>query len=73
MARSNYIYVVQDVTGNVVAAFTVKAELASWLDRRNAREPRTREELVGVTRVRDADFGSHLPVMLNPRDLEPAA
>jgi hypothetical protein len=32
MARSSYIYVVQwRVTGTVLAAFTVKHELADWL------------------------------------------
>lgn len=72
MARADYIWIVQSVGGDVVAAFTVKHELASWLDRRNARSPRTHDEMVGVTRVRDADFGSELPVQLNPRTLEPA-
>lgn len=45
MARSTYVYVVTDATGTPVAAFTVKHELATWLD----RNPRT----WWITRVRD--------------------
>lgn len=64
MARSTNVYVVQAASGAVVAAFTVKHELASWLARNGY--------LYLVTRVRDADFSSERPVQLNPQTLEPA-
>lgn len=64
MARSTNVYVVQDPSGAVVTAFTVKHELASWLARRGQQ--------FLVTRVRDADAGSDRPVQLNPRTLEAA-
>lgn len=33
MARSTYIYVVTDARKQILAAFTVKHELVSWLER----------------------------------------
>jgi hypothetical protein len=79
VARSSYIYVVQDSTGKVLAAFTVKHELASWLDEEDGRRrnPTTREDMVGITRVRDGKTVKdpwtkyELVQMLNPRTLEP--
>lgn len=64
MARATSIYIVQNASGTVVSAFTVKHELASWLSRHGFTYL--------VTRVRDADFGSDSPVQLNPQTLEPA-
>lgn len=64
MTRSTNVYVVQNASGAIVSAFTVKHELASWLARNGS--------LYLVTRVRDADFGSEPPVQLNPQTLEPA-
>lgn len=64
MARSNYIWAVQDGTGAVVAAFSVKHELQSWLDQQ--------DRLLLVTRVRDGSRADSQPTQLNPRTLEPA-
>lgn len=66
MARSSFIYTVQDRQGGIVAAFTVKHELASWLEHQD-------DALLQLTRVRD---GGHRmndqPVQLNPETLDPA-
>jgi hypothetical protein len=66
MSRSLYIWLVQDTEGDVVAAFTVKHELGSWLDKNGTN--------FLVSRIRDgrADPGAR-PVELNPTTLEPAA
>lgn len=66
MARSTYIYLVQGVKGGIVAAFTVKCELASWLD--------GWDTLCLVSRIRDGQWNASTPpIQLNPRTLEPAA
>lgn len=66
MARSLYVWFVQNTEGDVVAAFTVKHELGSWLDKNGVN--------FLVSRIRDgrADPGAR-PVELNPTTLEPAA
>lgn len=51
MARSENVYVVQDREDMVVAAFTVKHELCTWLYRRYDKN-------VYVTRVEDSPVGS---------------
>lgn len=63
MARSSYVWVVQSPSGEVVNAFTVKHELASWLE--------GRESQYLVTRVRDGALNPEL-TQLNPHTLEPA-
>lgn len=65
MARSQYIWIVQDHEEEIVTGFTVKHELGSWLDKHG------RDFL--VSRVRDGSFGSGSAVRLNPKTLEPAA
>jgi hypothetical protein len=66
MARSNYVYIVRDgITGDLVAAFTVKHELRSWLDGWGS--------LVAVSRLHDGPWNAGRdPVHLNPRTLERA-
>jgi hypothetical protein len=70
MARSSYIYVVQNGDGDVVAAFTVKHELVTWQERNEGR--------FQITRVRDGGTEQKpwmkYPgvVRLNPKTLDPA-
>lgn len=65
MARSTYIWLVQDGDGDVVAAFTVKHELGAWLDKHGPD--------FLVSRIRDGNSDpTARPVELNPRTLEPA-
>jgi hypothetical protein len=53
VARSQYIWVVQaDRSKNVIAAFTVKHELLSWIGRELAESEQPRRVLM-VTRYRD--------------------
>lgn len=65
MARSSYVYVVQTVSGGVVAGFTVKHELVSWL--------RCNEELVAKATVWRLPDGGTYPgrraAALNVREL----
>jgi len=51
MPRASYVYVVR-LTGTLVAAFTVKHELVTWLRVRLAEAPHL-EDLYRVTRLRD--------------------
>lgn len=65
MARATYIWIVQNGEGDIVAAFTVKHELGSWLDANGS------DYL--VLRIRDGRWNAAArPVELNPRTLEPA-
>lgn len=66
MARSTYVYVVQNEHDAVIAVFTVKRQLEHWLS-----NPAGPQGMVLVTRHRDASPGTR-PVILNPRTLEPA-
>lgn len=66
MSRSTYIWVVTRMERSPVAAFTVKHELAAWLE----RSPGDRSEL-RITRLRDGRTSSE-PVVLDPITLEPA-
>ncbi len=50
MARSAYVYVVANGTGHLLAAFTVKHELLSWLARPEHEQDR---DVWVVVRVRD--------------------
>jgi hypothetical protein len=74
MARSQYIYVVQREDGGLVAAFTVKHELLSWLTSEPSPwlEDGDDDEKIYVTRMRDAWAGSRTPVPLDPNTLQPA-
>lgn len=36
MARAEYVWIVRDALGDLLAAFTVKHELVGWLKRRTA-------------------------------------
>lgn len=71
MARSSYIYTVQDSDGSVVAAFTVKHELVTWKSQN--------EDPFVITRVRDGGTRQELwmkfpaVVRLDPDTLEPAS
>ena len=58
MARSSYIYIVTDAEKNILAAFTVKHELQTWI----ARQPSV--EGYGFWRVHDG-LWSQFP----PRDM----
>ncbi|MGY1946665.1 hypothetical protein [Nocardia asiatica] len=65
MARSQYIYIVTVAGGgwvDIVAAFTVKHELVTWL--RNNPAPDHR-----VTRVNDGLYGERLITEMNVGDL----
>jgi len=65
MARSTYIWFVQDGQGDVVAAFTVKHELTKWLEANGTN--------FLVSRIRDGlQAPGERPVELNPRTLERA-
>lgn len=64
MSRSTYIWIVQETTGTVVATFTVKHELATWLDLFSHKR-----HLLAVTRHSDGRPGVP-PVALNPKTLE---
>lgn len=72
MSRSTYVYIVRDLSGRPTGAFTVKHELATWLERNGHRHPQDFAGLIEVTRHRDGD-PSVPPVTLNPRTLEPAS
>ncbi len=61
MARSTYIYVVTDGR-DVVAAFTVKHELVSWL--RAGRAPS-----LSVTRVNDGAHSGNFATVLDITEL----
>lgn len=63
MARSTYVYVVQDGRGLVLATFTVKRELATWL---KGNVPPFGPPV--VIRFPDGGHGRH--VMLNPATLK---
>lgn len=65
MARSSYIYVVRDaIDGELITAFTVKHELARWLDARSSK--------FLITRIHDGgQVHGRPPVTLDPRTLEP--
>jgi len=65
MSRSAYIWVVADATPVPVAAFTVKHELAGWLERRQEGRSGLR-----ITRLRDGRTPSEA-VALDPTTLEP--
>lgn len=74
MSRSVYIWYVQNSDGNVIAAFTVKHELATWLDRRyGPAEFRNAAACpVLLYRIRDGHIDPDArPVAHNPRTLEP--
>jgi hypothetical protein len=76
MARSSYIYIVQNGDGLVLAAFTVKHELSTWLDQNGGRyrNPKSRDDLIGITRIQDGfGYGRAGSVVLSPRTLEPVA
>jgi UTP-glucose-1-phosphate uridylyltransferase len=55
MSRSDYIYVVQDEDNAVIAAFTVKHELESWLKHHRRADMvlrvRARDQQIAVDRV----------------------
>jgi hypothetical protein len=61
MARSSYIYIIQDSFSVVVAAFTVKHELESYIDDGNAPQRHT------VIRVRDGRAEDYNPVVISNR------
>lgn len=64
MARAMHIWLVQDTQGDVVAAFTVKHELGSWLDKHGVN--------FLVSRIQDGRHNPGArPVELNPKTLEP--
>jgi len=54
VARAEYVWVVRDATGDLLAAFTVKHELVAWLKRRTAGWTHTQlAESWTVDRLRD--------------------
>lgn len=65
MSRSSYVYVVTWApSGGLIAAFTVKHELKTWLDKRSA------VSRLAITRLRDGSFDTE-PVELDRETLEP--
>jgi hypothetical protein len=68
MARARYVWVVQNIDGVLVAAFTVRYELVNWLSsRRQGMLP-----LLLVTRI-DTHSWPQKTIELNPKTLEPSA
>ncbi len=73
MARSSYVYVItipsimKDLSDDVLAAFTVKHELVSWLKSYHIKQPERFEKL-NITRVPDGGRDAH-PEDLNQFDL----
>jgi hypothetical protein len=66
MSRSTYVYVVIEPVDCVpIAAFTVKRELALWMNRHDPIK-------VDLYRLRDGNaYPDQIPVRLNPQTLEP--
>lgn len=74
MARAVAIWYVENTDGKLIAAFTVKRELADWLDRKyGPAEQRDMQTCpVGVYRIGDGHhYPDAVPKAYNPRTLEP--
>ncbi len=65
MARSSYVYTVNNIEGDLLGGFTVKHELASWLEHRIGHRE------VVVWRIRDGLHHHELAVELDPFTLKP--
>lgn len=67
MARSSYVYTVQRY-GSVVAAFTVKHELISWLHWQERQHPHDFQVAHTVLRMSDGGYNG-LPQALSIQEL----
>jgi len=66
MSRGRYVYVVRRADGGLLAAFTVKYELATWLEHYKPSGPAI------VSRIEDGGNAPWAqPISLNPQTLEP--
>ncbi len=68
MRRAEAIWIVQGVRGAVFGAFTVKRELAEWIERRGV--PLEQDDL-SVVRIGDGGyFPDAVPIAVDPVTLE---
>lgn len=63
MARADYVWIVRDSLGDLLAAFTVKHELVTWLRRRTTGWEHTQlRESWTIDRMRDGGLGEPVRV-----------